>query len=327
MSIASKQQLIRGIGAKLADAVTVAQMDRILATLSEELEHYEVEAVHDDSPCVSLDLLDEFLSAKQIEGKSAKTLACYRYRLAGMLREIGTPVSSITVYHLRGYLMAERKRGLADSTLEGIRSILRSFFSWLEREGLIQTDPTANLGAVKVPKVVRLPYSDVEIERLKNACKTVRDRAIVCFLLSTGCRISEVVGLDRSGIDWVRMSCKVFGKGAKERIVYIDTVTAMYLKQYLAERTDTNPALFSSCYGDRLTVVGIQRMLQRLGQATGIPNVHPHRFRRTLATRLIDRGMPIQEVAHVLGHEKLDTTMRYIYIDNTNVQTAYKKYS
>ena len=223
--------------------------------------------------------------------------------------------------------MAERRRGIADSSLEGTRSIMRSFFSWLQREGLIRIDPTGNLGAVKAPKVVRLPYSDVEIERLKAACATVRDRAIVCFLLSTGCRISEVVGLDRGAINWQDMCCKVYGKGAKERMVYLDTVTAMYLKQYLAERSDDCQALFASRRGDRLTVSGIQAMLRNLGEATGIPNVHPHRFRRTLATRLIDRGMPIQEVAHVLGHEKLDTTMAYVYIDNANVRAAYQKYS
>ena len=327
MSLAAKQQLVRGISGRLADMVTAAQRDAILAMMTEELEGFEVEAVAGSGAAISMDLLDEFLSAKTIEGKSPRTVERYRYTLTRILTEIGVPVSRITVYHLRAYMMQERNRGISDSTLEGYRSIMRSMFTWLHREGLIPSDPTANLGTVKCPKVMRLPYSDVEVERLKAACTTTRDRALVCFLLSTGCRVSEVVGLDRNAINWQEMSCRVFGKGSKERTVYLDSVTAMYLRQYLAERCDDDPALFYSRNHGRLTVNGVQRMLKTLEASTGIPNVHPHRFRRTLATNLIGRGMPIQEVAFILGHEKLDTTMKYVYIDARDVRTAYQKYS
>lgn len=275
----------------------------------------------------SLDMLEAFLNAKEIEGKSKGTIERYRYALTRMLTELNAPISRITVFHLRQYLMNERNRGITDSTLNGVRSVMCSFFNWLQREALVQQNPTANLGPIRCPRVVRLPYSDVEIERLKSACESPRDRAIVCFLLSTGCRISEVIALNRNAINWQEMSCKVLGKGNKERIVYLDSVSVMYLKQYLNSRTDTDPALFYSRRGTRLTVAGIQNMLRGLGEAANVENVHPHRFRRTLATRLIDRGMAIQEVAHILGHEKLDTTMRYVYIDNANVRVSYQRHT
>lgn len=327
MSQAAKQQLVKALGEELNDELTAAQLKKVLSTLVLKLEGFEVESLGSPDSSISFDLLDDFLNAKIIEGKSPKTVERYRYILTKALTKINCPVAMITVMHLRSYMMEERNRGVADSTLEGLRSILRSFFSWLHREGIIPTDPTGNLTTVKCARIVRYPYSDVELEKLKAGCKTVRDKALVCFLLSTGCRVSEVIKLNFTAIDFTGMSCKVLGKGNKERIVYIDNVTAMYLKQYLTQRKDGSDALFASRGGNRLTVAGIQETLRVLGERTGVQNVHPHRFRRTLATNLINRGMPIQEVAHILGHEKLDTTMRYVFIDDVNVKAAYQKYS
>jgi len=327
MSIAAKQQYIRAVRERLKNVLTVTQWNTILAVMSEEADDFEIEQIERPNGEFSLDLLNAFLEAKLTEGRSPKTISRYRYMLNDILTRINTPIRKITVYHLRSFLISERERGISDSTLNGYRSVLCSFFRWLHTESLIDRNPTANLGAIKCAKLVKMPYSDVEIERLKSACTNSRDVAIVTFLLATGCRISEAVGLNRDAINFANMSCKVFGKGSKERIVYLDAVAAMYLKRYLAERVDDDPALFYSRNHTRITVRGIQNMLCGLERETGIPNVHPHRFRRTLATNLINRGMPIQEVAHVLGHEKIDTTMRYVYIDDTNVCTSYRKYS
>lgn len=327
MSVAGKQQLLRNLNGRLASELTITQMNAVMLALTEEMESFEVEAVPGTGVggC-SMDMLEEYLNAKTIEGKSPATLARYRYFLVRMLTAIDAPISRITVFHLRQYMMSERNRGISDSTLNGFRSIMCSFFNWLQREALIQQNPVANLGPVRSARVVRLPYSDVEVEQLKAACKTIRDKAMVTFMLSTGCRVSEVVGAKRAALNFDTMSCKILGKGNKERIVYIDAVTAMYLRQYLAARTDECPQLFVSHHGEPITPCCVQVMLRRLGEATGIPNVHPHRFRRTLATNLINRGMAIQEVAHILGHEKIDTTMRYVYIENENVRAAYQRY-
>ena len=326
MSYASKEQFVKEVRDKISDTITAAQLNTVLAAIARELEGFDLEALPSERTSFSLDILNDFLNAKIIEGKSPKTIERYRYILTKALTKINCPVTKVTVHHLRSYLMDERSRGVADSTLDGCRSILKSFFTWLHREGIIPLDSTANLTAIKCGKVVRFPYSDVEIEKLKAGCKSIRDKALLCFLLSTGCRVSEVIGLNFSAVNFNDMNVKVLGKGNKERMVYIDNVTAMYLKQYLASRKDGSDALFATRLGERFTANGVERMLTALGERTGIKNVHPHRFRRTLATNLINRGMPIQEVAHILGHEKLDTTMRYVYIDDTNVKAAYQKY-
>ena len=181
--------------------------------------------------------------------------------------------------------------------------------------------------AIKQQKVIRKPFSSVEIERLKQAAESCRDRAVIAFLLSTGCRISEVCALDVLDIDFHRRRVKVLGKGNKERVVYVDDVTVLYLNEYLRERCDAEPALFLGKGSSRMTPGGIRAMLKRLERRSGVENVHPHRFRRTLATNLINHGMPIQEVAAILGHDKIDTTMTYVYIDQTNVEHAYRRYA
>ena len=296
--------------------------------LSEQLESYEMDYIKSDNvPSMYVDYVNEFLNAKIIEGKSKNTIERYEYYLNRIFEEINIPIGKLTIYHIRSYFMAEKNRGISDSTLNGYRSILCSFFGWLQKENLIQNNPVANLGVIKCAKRVREPFSEVEIEKLKSACTNVRDIAIIMFMLSTGCRISEIVELDRDAINFVSLDCKVHGKGNKERLVYIDTVTAMYLKRYFATRDDDEKALFVNRSKERFGVNGIQRMLKTLEKKTGIENVHPHRFRRTLATSLINHGMPIQEVAHILGHEKVDTTMRYIYIESEKVRASYKRFS
>ena len=234
---------------------------------------------------------------------------------------------SITVYHLRQYLAQEKARGIADSTLEGTRQVFSSYFNWLQREGLIQTNPTANLGAIKCAKKIKLTYSEIDIERLKFNCKRLRDRAIVCFLKSTGCRISEMTQLNRDDIDLAALEVTVLGKGNKERTVYLDQVTGMLIDEYLKSRTDDHPALFIGKGTERLKPGGVRYMLRHLAERASVNHVHPHKFRRTLATNLIRHGMPIQEVAAILGHDKLDTTMRYVVLDKSDVKNSYRKYA
>ena len=219
-----------------------------------------------------------------------------------------------------------KDRGLSDRTLEGIRSVFSSYFGWLQKEGLITKNPCANLGPIKYMKKVRLPFSDVELHKIKEACKSKRDLAIVYFLLSTGCRISEVCALNRDSIDFDKKECVVLGKGNKERKVYIDNVTAMILQRYLDERTDASEALFAGKGTDRMKPGGMRKLLNGIADRAGVENVHPHRFRRTLATNLINRGMTIQEVANILGHENINTTMTYVFVDQANVHNSYERY-
>ena len=327
MSITAKQYLVKQIGHELGDTLSANDLRLVQERLNDILSMYEVEdleGVQIDGE--SDDLLNAFLDAKEIEGRSPKTLEHYRYIITRMMQELNVPIRRITVFHLRSYLMKKKANGIQDKTLEGERSVLCSYFGWLQKEGLLPANPCANLAPIKCAKKVRTPYSEVDIERLKEACWCNGDKAMISFLLSTGCRISEVCGLNRDSVDFITGECTVLGKGNKERTVFIDDVTAMLLQRYLSERTDSSEALFAGKGTGRMTPGGIRARLHNIADKADIANVHPHRFRRTLATNLIDRGMKIQEVASILGHDKLDTTMKYVYIDKSNVKNAYRKF-
>lgn len=328
MTVKAKQNLVSEVSEEIGDFLTVTNTRKVTNVLTDKLDGYEVSELKSD--CISnetLDLLKMFLDAKRIEGRSLKTIDRYSYILEKALRSIGVPINQINVFQIRTYLTEEKNRGIQDSSLEGLRCVLSSFFGWLWKEGLIKTNPCANVGAVKCQKKIRLPYTAVEIEKLKSNCKTQRDKALVCFLLATGARISEVCALNRDDINFKDLECTVLGKGNKQRTVYIDEVTAMELRSYLETRTDDHPALFIGKGTERMTDQGIRFMLKELGQSAGVSNVHPHRFRRTLATNLIDHGMSIQEVAVILGHENINTTMKYVYINSANVKSSYKRFA
>ncbi len=327
MSVQAKQSLVSDVAERVGEFLTVTDTAKVTTALTDVVTNYDIEMLNIDSiDPDSMDLLKYFLDAKQTEGRSAKTVERYSYILEKMLKGIGVPVQRITVYHLRSYLMEEKNRGLSDRSLDGLRSIMSSFFGWLTKENLIKSNPCANIAAIKCQKKIRLPYSASDIEKLKTNCSSIRDKAIVCFLLATGARISEVCALNRADIDFQNMECKVLGKGNKERTVYMDEVTAMVLKEYLDARTDPYDALFVGKGTERMTPHGVRNMLDDLSEKSGVANVHPHRFRRTLATNLINHGMPIQEVAYILGHERIDTTMKYVYIEKTSVKNSYRKY-
>lgn len=326
MAIEAKATLLSGLEQQLSAAITAADMSKVLSALADQLEDFEVVHVN-RAEHITDDLLDAFIAAKRISGLSEKTICRYKYQIHRMMDAVKVPTRSITVYHLRQYLANEKQRGVMDRTLEGNRQVLNAYFNWLHRERLIDINPVANLSAIKCAKKIKIIYSEVDVERMKFAAKSLRDRAIVCFLLSTGCRISEMIQLNREDLDFSAQECTVFGKGAKERTVYFDSVTGMVIQEYLSQRLDPFPALFVGKQTERLSAGGVRQMLQKLSGAANVDHVHPHKFRRTLATNLIRHGMPIQEVASILGHDKLETTMQYVVLDKTDVKNSYKKYA
>lgn len=329
MSIASRTQLMRDLSTVIGHYVSADTMDEIMAALSEKIGRFSIdlEEAPSGSDSETEDLLKAFLSAKEVEGRSAKTIKRYDYICRKALGKMGVPLREVSVFHLRKYLADEKARGISDSTLDGNRECLSSLFGWLHKEGLLNRNPTANLGSIKVQKKVRKPYSQSDIERLKEHCTNSRDKAIICLLMSTGCRIGEVCGLNRDALDFASKEVTVLGKGNKERTVFLDDVTVMVLSRYLSERKDEDPALFTGKATDRLTPGGVRFMLRKLADKAGVENAHPHRFRRTLASNLIDHGMDIQNVAQILGHERLDTTMKYIYTSKGELKNQYRKYA
>ena len=329
MSIASRTQLLRELSTVVGHYICADSMDEVMASISEKIGKFSIdlEEAPTGSDSETEDLLKAFLAAKEVEGRSPKTIQRYDYVCRKALGKMGVPIRDVSVFHLRKYLADEKARGLSDCTLDGNRECLSSLFGWLHKEGLLRSDPTANLGAIKVQKKVRKPYSPTDIERLKEKCKTSRDKAIICLLMSTGCRISEVCNLNRDALDFVNKEVTVLGKGNKERTVFLDDVSIMVLTRYLSERKDAMEALFIGRKHERLTPGGVRNMLRNLADAAGVENAFPHRFRRTLATNLIDHGMEIQNVAQILGHERLDTTMKYIYTDKGNLKNLYQRYA
>lgn len=329
MSIEAKRALLTNIETEVGDFLTFTHTKRVVNTVDDILDDFDVNILSSSTDKVdaeSTDFLTLFLDAKAVGGRSEKTLNRYRYIIERALLEIGTPVTKITVYHIRRYLMHLQESGLNDNSVEGVRSILSSFFNWLWKENIIKINPMANIVPIKCKKEIRLPFSPLELELIRRACDNPRDLALVQFLAASGCRVGEVVKLDRDSIDFIARECKVLGKGNKERIVYIDPIAKLLIQQYLDSRTDNDKALFVGIRG-RLTEQGVRKILKDLELKSGVENIHPHRFRRTLATMLIDRGMGIQEVGHILGHENINTTLKYVHIDDANVKAAYNKYT
>jgi len=296
-----------------------------------ELNNYEVQErcteliVHDDS---NEKLMKKFVATKRVEGIAESTLQRYREINNALINYLGKPIKDITSFDIRFYLSVRRDMGkVSNRSLDGMRRCYSSFFSWLAAEGLIDKNPCAALSQIKYKKTIKKPYTEKELQKLREACDNIRDIALVDFLYSTGCRVSEISKLDISDIDFENKECTVTGKGNKERIVYLTEVTDMHLQDYLASRKDFNDALFVGKRGERLSKSGIEALLKRLGKKAGVENVHPHRYRRTLATNLLDRGMNIQDVAMILGHADLKTTQVYCYISQSNVKNAFKKYA
>lgn len=278
---------------------------------------------------IEIDYVEMFLAAKKIEGRSEKSLKYYQSTIEKMIEKIGKTVKHITTDDLRGYLSEYQKENDSSKvTIDNIRRILSSFFGWLEDEDYILKSPVRRIHKVKTGKSIKETYTDEQLELMRDSCEESRDLAMIDLLASTGMRVGEMVLLNREDINFEERECVVFGKGDKERVVYFDARTKMHLQNYLQLRTDTNNALFVSLTAPykRLKIGGVEVRLRKIGKALGIEKVHPHKFRRTLATMAIDKGMPIEQLQQLLGHQRIDTTLQYAMVKQSNVKIAHRKY-
>ena len=299
------------------------QMEKLHRALNHVLA--DTASLQDDDP----DLLPVYIAAKRVEGCSEKTLHYYEASITNALESISKPVKQITTDDLRLYLDTYQQRNNAGKvTIDNIRRVLSSFFSWLEDEDYILKSPVRRIHKVKTGKTVKETYSDEALEIMRDHAENSRDLAMIDLLASTGMRVGELVQLNREDIDFENRECIVFGKGDKERKVYFDARAKIHLQNYLAERSDGDPALFVTLLKpyDRLKISGVEIRLRELGRKLNIPKVHPHKFRRTLATMAIDKGMPIEQVQHLLGHQSIDTTMVYAQVSQSNVKISHRKY-
>lgn len=274
-------------------------------------------------------LVTSFLSSKSVEGCSEKTIAYYRSTINNALTKVGKKISHVTTDDLRNYLNEYQQESNASKvTVDNIRRILSSFFAWLEDENYIIKSPVRRIHKVKTGRTVKETYSDEALEEMRDHAGNSRDLALIDLLASTGMRVGELVKLNRNDIDFHNRECIVTGKGDKQRKVYFDARTKIHLNKYLSERTDKNEALFVSLLSpsERLQISGVEIRLRKLGRELNIPKVHPHKFRRTLATMAIDKGMPIEQVQHLLGHQSLDTTLQYAMVNQNNVKLSHRKY-
>lgn len=325
-----KEELITGVMQQMLPYLDNAQLKRLKQVMEQILFYYEitdaeVKQVEDDSN----ELMAMFIAAKRIEGCSEKTLKYYQTTIAAMITSLGKNVRHILTEDLRTYLTDyQNSHQSSRVTIDNIRRILSSFFSWLEDEDYIIKSPVRRIHKVKTASSIKETYSDEELEKMRDNCEELRDLAMIDMLASTGMRVGEMVLLNRDDINFTERECKVFGKGDKERVVYFDARAKLHLQEYLESRTDDNSALFVALRAPhrRLQIGGIEYRLREMGKKLNIPKVHPHKFRRTLATMAIDKGMPIEQLQRLLGHQRIDTTLQYAMVKQSNVKSAHRKY-
>ena len=324
-----KQNLINDVVRDMLPYLNNAQIERLQAVMQHALFSYEVIENENKDSSVEQDFVELFLSAKRIEGCSEKSLKYYKATIEAMLNELQKDVKHIVTDDIRVYLTEyQEKKKSSKVTIDNIRRILSSFFSWLEDEDYILKSPVRRIHKVKTGTNIKETYSDEALELMRDNCTELRDLAIIDLLASTGMRVGEMVLLNREDIDFNERECVVFGKGDKERIVYFDARTKIHLQNYLNSRDDDNPALFVSLQKphNRLQISGVEVRLRQYGKLLGLNKVHPHKFRRTLATMAIDKGMPIEQLQQLLGHRRIDTTLQYAMVKQSNVKIAHRKY-
>ena len=325
-----KDKLITQITTDMAKHLSLQQLENLQKVLMATFINVEVAEIKTVNEQKSNEkLLELFISAKRIEGCSEKSLKYYRMVIENMFTSLNLTVRDITTSDLRTYLAHyQRERKSSKVTIDNMRRIFSSFFSWLEDEDFILKSPVRRIRKIKTDKTIKETFSDEGLELLRDACDEIRDLAMIDLLASTGMRVGELVRLNREDINFYERECLVFGKGNSERIVYFDARTKIHLINYLDSRQDDNPALFVSLSSphDRLLIGGVETRLRQLGEKADLNKVHPHKFRRTLATRAIDKGMPIEQVQHLLGHVKIDTTMQYAMVNQANVKNSHRKY-
>jgi site-specific recombinase XerD len=309
------------------------QAEQLRRVLRCNLFGYEIQrsdsTIGEDVDAENARLTNAFLSAKRIEGCSEKSLSYYRKTIETMSEKIGKGITHITTNDLRSYLTDyQTERKSSKVTIDNIRRILSSFFSWLEDEDYILKSPVRRIHKVKTAVTIKETYTDETLETMRDHCDSLRDLALIDMLASTGMRVGELVLLNREDINFEERECVVFGKGSKERMVYFDARTKIHLQNYLAQRTDSNNALFVSLKApyERLQIGGVESRLRELGKRLSLPRIHPHKFRRTLATMAIDKGMPVEQLQRLLGHQRIDTTLQYAMVKQSNVKIAHRKY-
>lgn len=310
---------------EMAEYLSISQMKKLQEVLLKNLQ--EPEEVISES--TNFDYLDMFIAAKKIEGCSDRTVTYYKSTVEHLLKSIDTPIRKITTDEIRSYLARyQEKGGCSKTTVDNIRRNISSFFSWLEEEDYILKSPMKRIHKIKTVQPVKETISDELIEKLRDACLCKRDLAMVDLLYSTGIRVGELVRLNIDDISFEERECVVFGKGDKERRVYFDAKAKLHLQDYLKERKDNNPALFVTLDApyERLKISGVEIRIRNLGRSINAEKIHPHKFRRTMATRAIDKGMPIEQVQKILGHSQIDTTMQYAMVNQSNVKNAHRKY-
>ena len=310
---------------EMAEYLSISQMKKLQEVLLKNMKEQE-ESISETS---NYDYLKMFIAAKKIEGCSDRTVTYYKSTVEHLLKCINTPIRKITTDEIRSYLAQyQEKGGCSKTTIDNIRRNISSFFSWLEEEDYILKSPMKRIHKIKTVQPVKETISDELIERLRDACLCKRDLAIVDLLYSTGIRVGELVRLNIDDISFEERECVVFGKGDKERRVYFDAKAKLHLQDYLKERDDDNPALFVTLDAphQRLKISGVEIRIRSLGRSINAEKIHPHKFRRTMATRAIDKGMPIEQVQKILGHSQIDTTMQYAMVNQSNVKNAHRKY-
>lgn len=328
-----KNQVITEITRQMLPYLDNAQMEHLQEVLQHCLWNIEITSSGKSNELfvreTNEEMLEMFLSAKRVEGCSEKTLRYYETSLLRMFSEVDMHVTKMKTDDLRNYLSEYQQRTQCSrGNIDNIRRILSSFFAWLEDENYILKSPVRRIHKIRSCKTVKETYTDEALETMRDQCGSIRDLAMIDLLASTGMRVGELVHLNKDDIDFENRECVVFGKGSKERPVYFDARTKIHLKNYLDSRRDDNPALFVSMLSpyNRLKISGVEVRLRKLGRRLGINKVHPHKFRRTLATRAIDKGMPIEQVQRLLGHAKIDTTMQYAMVNQNNVKISHRKY-
>ncbi len=321
------KQAIANIQNDLIGILDANQMKLLSEVLAKHL--LPLESITTESKSEKNDLLPVFIAAKRVEGCSEKSMRYYESTIRNMLVCIDKPECLITTEDLRSYLDTYQRRGTVSKvTLDNVRRILSSFFAWLEDEDYIVKSPVRRIHKVKTGKTVKETYSDESLELMRDHCDNTRDLAMIDLLSSTGIRVGELVKLNRDDVDFENRECIVFGKGNKQRKVYFDARTKIHLQRYLAERGDDSDALFVSLLKpyERLQISGVEIRLRKIGRELNFHKVHPHKFRRTLATMAIDKGMPIEQVQQLLGHQSIDTTLQYAMVNQNNVKESHRKF-
>lgn len=326
-----KQKVINEVMQGMLGCLNNVQLERLQEVLEHALFHKRVSETEEEVNAVLTNeqLLDNFLAAKRIEGCSEKSLTYYRTTIETMIVKVKKNVREMETDDLRTYLTEyQQEKNASKVTVDNIRRILSSFFSWLEDEDYILKSPARRIHKVKAALTIKETYTDEALEKMRDSCEEPRDLALIDMLASTGMRVGELVLLNRDDINFEERECVVFGKGSKERMVYFDARAKIHLQNYLQGRTDDNPALFVSLRApyERLKIGGIEYRLRELGKMLDIEKVHPHKFRRTLATMAIDKGMPIEQLQQLLGHKRIDTTLQYAMVKQSNVKLAHRKY-